>query len=168
MRGKVVARILEADMLLNVLTLSLALLTTTVSLVLGLGQTRATKQAAELQFNLGISQLRQQWINSLRELISSFLTDVTMMATGKYLNDPTIVQAEKRSEAACLLHTRISLMINRNEADHFSLVSKLHGLLDQIMKPDVDRESVERLIKESQELSQNILKREWDRLKHGK
>jgi hypothetical protein len=118
-----------------------------------------------------ITTSRQQWINNLRETISDFLAKANTvygLAKNHYANEQSILRIEQLAQ----LNYKIHLLINPNEEDHSKLarlVDYISSSLNKLAKTeDIDLihevgDKQEELIK----LSQQILKREWERVKAG-
>ena len=125
---------------------------------------------AALGFKLGISQFRQKWIEQLRDLLSEFMTEASHLSIEQQAGHVDPRANPRRTERIMLLDTKISLMLNRHEADHRKLLDLTFEIVQRSMLPTADTTGSaygERL-GEYVKLSQDILKREWDRLKNGK
>lgn len=103
--------------------------------------------AAELK----IAEFRQAWINSLREALSEFHSYGTIPG-----GNPKLEREFYR------LGTKIELLMNPNDPDYGALQECLYRYLDASDKEDIEKY---RLNTTLIDLSQGILKREWDRLK---
>jgi hypothetical protein len=123
-----------------------------------------------------ISANRQQWINTLRDCIADFQTKAKIANVESRLasNDITSIAADVKSHDEALKTMRfqlnkIALLINPNEKDHAELHSMMKDLWDLCINGDPsDQVSQERLQDSITSTSQRILKREWERVKHGK
>src|SRR4051812_35653930 len=124
----------------------------------------ATRSAAQIQFRLGVAQFRQQWINSLRQQISEFLTHVSFVGYDRRFQHEHPAQVLARVETATRLQTTIALMLNRRDGDHARLLQLLDDLLGEVTSnPDPANDTrAQSLAKECTRLSQDVLKREWD------
>jgi hypothetical protein len=116
-------------------------------LVSWLTQRSRSKQRA-LEKEIKLSEYRQLWINQLRDTIADFgaITSVE----GNW---------EKNKEKVIGLVFKIEMMMNPDDPDYKNLRAALKYRADSQVKsgmPDYDN-----LLK----VSQDILKREWDRLK---
>ena len=133
-------------------------------------KSRYSKEQIQMQINATVlSGNRQQWINSLRDQISEFLSAISMF---EILNGQLVGGSEeeikKYIERIYLLVAKIQLLLNPKENDHQNLI-KLLGEISAALqrstpRPEVlyDRKQV--IISKTQE----ILKREWERVKAGK
>ena len=101
-----------------------------------------------------ISNLRQHWIDALREDLASYFTAIEALHFESI--DTKKLEEEK---AAKLVYWRILLRLNRKEELHIELAQKLHQLLPQ------EKRSTE--IDDAYDLSRQILKQEWEVVKHG-
>jgi len=73
-------------------------------------------------------------------------------------------------ERAYLTETKINLLINPREKDHIQLTKLIRSAIEEIFKEKAEKDS-KRLIEIRDSiisLSQDILKREWERVKTGK
>ena len=117
-----------------------------------------------------LSENRQAWINLLRDTLSEYIS--AMVHTSAHQ-----AQAERdaRETLECLkklseLHTKIELMLNPNENDHLELMKVLDessklawrdNVQDITQMPIISANLRVKIV----ELSQSILKREWERVK---
>ena len=104
-----------------------------------------------------ISENRQKWINTLREDISSLLSNMT-----QYKPANTETRAIMFN-ALWLEYYKIQLLLNPNEDDHKELVTAIKNCLSSI---DADTEEFVKNQDFIIEISQKILKREWVRVKN--
>ena len=104
-----------------------------------------------------ITNNRQEWINSLRNEITSFLAVIASTSPSQDSSD--IPDSDMKS---LWLHSyKIQLLLNPNEKDHEQLINKIRTEIDNLHKNNEDT-----LISEIISLSQEILKREWVRVKN--
>jgi hypothetical protein len=96
-----------------------------------------------LAHQLKLAEMRQAWINRLRDALALFHS---------YAVTPNLDQREKREFYET--GTQIQLYMNPSDPNYDALDDLLNGCL--CGRPDIDQPYVE--------LSQRILKREWDRL----
>lgn len=103
-----------------------------------------------------ITNNRQEWINSLRDEITSFLAVVASTSPSQKV--PDIPDREMKS---LWLHSyKIQLLLNPSEDDHIQLVNKIRAEINNL-----NEQNGQTLISEIISLSQQILKREWGRVK---
>ncbi|NMR28071.1 hypothetical protein HH219_21575 [Pseudoalteromonas sp. NEC-BIFX-2020_015] len=103
-----------------------------------------------------IANNRQEWINSLRDEITSFLAVVASTSPSQHLTQMN--EAEKKN---LWLHSyKIELLINPKEKDHVDLVDKIREEINNLINL-----KEETLISDIISISQKILKREWDRVR---
>lgn len=112
---------------------------------------RTEQSKLAFQGTLKISEFRQNWINELRDCISDFQSHGVLPS-----NDPT------KDREFYRLGTKIELLMNPNDPDYDQLQGLMYEFLvaangDTISKYGNNAEFVE--------VSQRILKREWERLK---
>jgi hypothetical protein len=115
-----------------------------------------------------VSSNRQVWINSLRDTIAEYLAKAMMARTLnalEYAGDSSL----PRVEEILRLNTRIELLINPKEKDHAQLARQVSQMTDALnsQNPKNQAFDVDSCRKQIVELSQLILKREWDRVKAG-
>ncbi|MFK0334753.1 hypothetical protein ACIQUB_26960 [Rhizobium sp. NPDC090275] len=124
-----------------------------------------------------ISNNRQRWIETLRDLIAAFCAQVTTAAPmrrtlldangGILVTDPDILN---RLQEIMKTFTMIRLMTNPLEADHQELIMVLTKTMTTLRTAPLDEDldpSVRQAVEEVVQKSQIILKREWSRVKAG-
>ena len=111
---------------------------------------RETAQlSARLSANVKLAELRQAWLNSLREEMT---TMVALAVAGALKSGPT--------EAYSRAGTKIELLMNPADPDYAALKQAMGRLLG-IETGDEPRSANDQFV----EISQHILKREWEVLK---
>ena len=127
--------------------------------------------AAVIGWFVAISNHRQAWINSLRDDIATYLKEIEKYYYTSHqvlLNDKEdrIKElAEKNNDArsaVLFIYSRILLRLNRNEALHISLASKLNQLRT-VLSETPDSAQINELVM----TAQDVLKREWEVTKFG-
>jgi uncharacterized membrane protein len=124
-----------------------------------------------------ISNNRQRWIETLRDLIAAFCAQVTtavpMRRTlldangGILVTDPDILD---KLQEIMKTFTMVRLMINPLEADHQELIAVLTRTMTTLRTAPLDEDldpSVRQSVEDVVHISQIILKREWSRVKAG-
>jgi uncharacterized membrane protein len=124
-----------------------------------------------------ISNNRQRWIETLRDLIAAFCAQVTTAAPmrksllnangGILVSDPDIVL---KLQEIMKTFTKIRLMANPIEADHQELIAVLTRTMTTLRTAPLDDDlepNVRQAVEEVVEKSQVIFKREWVRVKAG-
>ena len=116
-----------------------------------------------------LSANRQAWINSLRDLISEYISVAALLHAEDWSDRKS--DFNERVERLSLVNARIQLMLNPKEEDHQRLVSLLGQLAltlgEQIasgQKKDSQKAGV--VVRQVVPLAQSILKREWERVKN--
>lgn len=110
-----------------------------------------------------LSTNRQAWINTLREEIAQYLSDLHILQFEKNLGS----EMDKKNCSLALKNAyfrrnKIQLLINPEEEDHQQLVSMIYDALPATSKSIEELNDIEaQLIA----ISQKILKREWMRVK---
>ena len=103
-----------------------------------------------------ITNNRQEWINSLRGEITSFLAEIASTSPSQSLEE-----ISSNDMKNLWTHSyKIELLINPKEDDHKKLVELIRKEIRHL-----NQLSSNTLISEIISLSQKILKREWDRVK---
>jgi hypothetical protein len=119
-----------------------------------------------------LSNNRQAWINTLRDLIAEFISICALIHSAKW-NVRAEREFDEKWERLALVDSKIRLLLNPNEEDHNHLV-KLMGDARRTLKIHATNEQDERfpewlaLSAELLPLAQTILKREWARVKRQK
>ena len=133
-----------------------------ISLKVAKRQTDAALSVADLNARSAVlSKNRQEWINTLRDELSFYISKVNMVL-------PKFVGGRDSPEFSALLSDialhqfKIKLLINPSEDDHQMLVDKVNEIAQYVfsfkgMPTDLNDELVA--------ISQKILKREWERVK---
>ena len=110
------------------------------------------------------SLLRQNWINSLREVFSNFLTHAE-----KYIDIPD----KNSKEAYCakielidIMH-QAKLFLNEKETKSKSLMKIMEGLPGKYEKKENNSKTYKEEKSELSSLMQRILKEEWNRVRDG-
>lgn len=113
--------------------------------------------------NTGVTQFRQQWINTLRDTISIFISKA----------EYTIVQTDKEKikeafSELCLAQYKIEMLLNPQENDHNEIIKQIKEIrylvYEEPEKEDKIWEEIDKLV----QLSKQVLKREWAVVKKGK
>lgn len=112
---------------------------------------RTEQSKLDLQVTLKISEFRQNWINDLRDCLSEFQSRGVLPD-----DDPRTDREFYR------LGTKIELLMNPNDPDYCQLQQLMYGFLSAA---DGDTLSKYRKNPTFVDISQRILKREWERLK---
>ncbi len=135
-------------------------------------------KTAKSQINANvISTNRAKWIETMRDLIASTISQMTAyMILRAHLDEQgprdVVTSAELlgRIEHGSQTISKIRLMINPNEVDNQQLMDLLDKALDCLRSQD-DQSQVQRQVetctKDIVQQSQTILKREWVRVKQG-
>jgi hypothetical protein len=115
-----------------------------------------------------VSNNRQQWINTLRDTIADFIAKQVMVRTRNeksFANDDSF----PRMEEMLRLAYKIQLLINPTEKDHAELVELIFDMANTVSRtsPRPKEFDLNRIVQRVVDLSQAILKREWDRVKCG-
>ncbi|HOI29912.1 MAG TPA: hypothetical protein PLZ15_09170 [Melioribacteraceae bacterium] len=111
-----------------------------------------------------LSGNRQDWINTLRDALSEFLSILFMISQAKLSKENDL----EKSETLLLLRFKISLLLNPQEDDHRQLDTFLdQGIkyLSAISKKEEPNRQFSEIKSDIITLSQTILKREWERVK---
>ena len=119
-----------------------------------------------------IATKRQEWINSLRDTISEYLSVLvtldkfyTMTDMHLRLKDEDKKELTITVEKATLLRAKINLLINPNEDDHKRLSSLIKDALVNLTERQIT--DLDNCITEITNLGQKILGDEWRKVKKG-
>jgi hypothetical protein len=129
-------------------------------------QIKSSQEIAKLDFNkVVMSGNRQEWINELRNLISSYMAQVDVYQS--IFTPSTPIETVKDQLAEILaLEIKIALMLNPAENDSIELTKFLH-LYTQAISREAITQPVDFLKGRIVEITQRILKTEWNRVKRG-
>ena len=122
-----------------------------------------------------VSANRQNWINDLRECVSGFMTSAKLATVEDALaSSPArsfAADAESHNEAMkqmTLLYNKAALLINPGEEDHRRLANLMIEMIEFCSNGDpLDYERHNELQDLITKVSQQVLKREWERVKRG-
>lgn len=117
-----------------------------------------------------LAMLREKWINDLRDQMSEFVSSISMLTlfvATKAIDKPSF---RDRYERVAFLNTKVKLLIDPNEPGHRELVEKNEELLskfwDVISKSESTKHiGIRKNIEEVIEISQKIMKKEWERIR---
>ena len=115
----------------------------------------AATHASNMQI---VAQMRQAWIDKLRELLAELLSSALHYHLAGYEN-----RTDKEYKRVTLLETHVKLMLNPNEEDHQELKKLVGEMVNELEKGRVN--DFQPLYAEVMHLSPRILKREWDRVR---
>jgi hypothetical protein len=121
---------------------------------------RQTLSSLEVANKQVVAPMRQAWINSLRDLLAEFAG-----ATLHYWAAGYDLRVDAEYLRLTLLEHKIRLMLNAKEEDHReveSLMRKVLNSLESGRGSDNDFHVNHRAL---MDLSRQVLKREWDRVK---
>ncbi len=140
------------------------------------------KRTIESQKEIAITEIkkniilgnRQRWISELRELISEIIGLMQLMDLTIQFRDKTNLWDNEnisRVNKLLKLECQIQLMLNLKEKNHRDLLAELKNYdfdFEEKLtedKKEEKKEKNEKIIKRVIELSQTILKEEWERIK---
>jgi hypothetical protein len=107
-----------------------------------------------------LSNNRQEWINSLRDNISEFMSLILIVKAAQHTSPSELLSINERLFST---RFRISLLLNPKEDDHKNLDELLETAIKGSFPPEgITAESIGVKILN---LSKSILKREWERVK---
>jgi hypothetical protein len=137
-----------------------------------------TLAVSRRQFNAAVlSTNRQRWIETLRDLVAeaiSLLVAALVVKSqwkdrwdeGRGALEADAALREKL-ERLVLTQSKISLLMNPNEADHQRLEQAIATAFKRVKQADATDSQSEADIEAITSLTQSILKREWHRVKTG-
>jgi len=145
-----------------------------VSLHIAKRQFRVSLDIAKQQFSASVLSVnRQEWINTLRDEIAELVADTIVLRreVKRFEQEPDRVFTRVAGVVRCAF--QIKLLINPKEADHVHLVDSIDRLLilvGEAVKKAGDKGIDSQFLTIRDEIvskSQEILKREWERVKLG-
>jgi hypothetical protein len=113
-----------------------------------------------------LSRNRQEWINTLRDNIAQFISLISTFAIE--IKDRNKKNTLDKMERVLLLQSMILLLINPKEEDHGKLDALMRdaiACLGELEKGETGEKNMPDIREEMLQLSQQILKREWKRVK---
>ena len=116
-----------------------------------------------------ISPIRQKWIDDLRDLVSTLLSKCRaslIMHEGHGLLDKDSPD-EALLKEILFLEQKLQLMLNPNEKDHQDLVKLVRAITDDVQHGAGNIIEFGQRISDAAACCKGILKREWERVKHG-
>ena len=131
----------------------LAVLIAWKSLVIAHRQMRAAVKVADKQIT---APMRQAWINKLRELLAKLTSTCT---------NYRVTGAEAQTSDLLFLLDHILLMLNPKEQKHQRLEDLIQKLVIELRDENEDKDKFIDLRADFLDLSREILKEEWDRVK---
>jgi hypothetical protein len=108
-----------------------------------------------------IGPMRQAWINRLREMIAELCAEVVVYGTFPK-GSLNITESIKK---IFLLHQEIKLTINPGEQSHKELESAISDMISALTEDPVSQDKLTKSRPKVQQLTQQILKTEWNRVK---
>jgi hypothetical protein len=156
----------------------ISLISACTALVASVVGPMVTLAVAKRQINANVvSANRHKWIEALRdslaELISMMAAVVVVKASwkgtwnrglGALEADPKLIEKVQR---IIELQWRIRLLLNPLEPDHQELAQSIHQAFLRLQEEGAAEEQTLHDIEHFSSLAQAILKREWQRVKHG-
>ncbi len=165
-----------------VVALLIGAISVVITIVIGKNQIRSSertlnrqidtsKEIAKLDFDkIVISGNRQEWINKLRDNISEYLAkaETYSIALLSPSNTPERLQGliNERLSDILALEAKIVLMLNSTETTSQQLIEFL-GLYTKCIFGETIGQSPEFLKQRIMDITKQILKREWERVKKG-
>lgn len=134
-----------------------------VTLTVAKRQADASKGTADLQARANVlSKSRQEWINTLRNEIAGFMSCMGHMLPSAVVGAANGGNTLQLTKDVRLHYAKVQLLINPNEPDHQALVNKMALMIEQLsqLRLNFDEANFELA-----SLAQQILKREWVRVK---
>jgi hypothetical protein len=156
----------------------LSLISACTALVASIAGPFVTLAVAKRNFNATVlSANRQKWIESLRDMLAELISlliaalvvkskwkDKWDRGRGPLIADPALLDKVQR---LVLAQTKIRLLLNPNEADHQHLFHAIDTATKRLQSEEALDSATESDIETITNLAQAILKREWQRVKHG-
>lgn len=155
-----VSNLLGAAASPEVIAALIALAGVLVSVLISLSLGLATRKYNYNQlFAQTVSQSRNIWLNEMREYISTLIANAKMLRNGKCAQE----NRDECFQNYYKVREQIMLRLNLNEALHETLKLNIVELDKMIDKTDLN--GFETIIDHIEELSQTILKEEWEKVK---
>ena len=124
------------------------------------------------------SEFRQAWINTIREDISKLIGQINSVSKLVIINKTSVEEEKSKTSNDVILgsvemrelQSKIELLINPKEKEHIELIALIDNIIQELKDYDhifEYQKKHENNIKKLTTLSQDILKKEWDRVKDG-
>lgn len=149
-----------------------AVISACVALVSAIVGPLISLKIAKKQINASIlSGNRQEWINTLRNEVSGFVSVISVLGAlraGSY-KGVTSDEANKFGREAVERKSKIELLLNPTESLHNELITAIEGAVSIAIHSELVPNAVEqrRYIDQILNKSKTILKQEWVRVKKG-
>jgi hypothetical protein len=149
-----------------------AVISACVALVSAIIGPLVSLKIARKQINASIlSGNRQEWINTLRNEVSGFVSVISLLGalrSGGY-KGVTSDEANKFGREAMERKSKIELLLNPSESLHNELIAAIENALSIAIHAEIEPNAVEqrRYIDQILNKSKTILKQEWVRVKKG-
>ena len=116
-----------------------------------------------------VSMNRQKWIDDLRDQLSELISLLNYINVAFHSHLSNKENFMEKLERVKFIQTKIMLLINPIEEDHVKLTSLISSAIEEIIKGKKEElpNKLHEYIKALVELSQKVLKREWERVKKG-
>lgn len=139
-----------------------------LSLYLGRKQQAVTLDIAARQISASVvSASRQQWIDRVRDTIAEYMSAVSQLGFQGGISYERKDDA-LRHEKVMLLQNRIVLLLDPNEPDHQALIAMMSQVMIRAYEAGPESwRALTNTLREMTVLSQQIFKREWERVKAG-
>jgi hypothetical protein len=137
-----------------------------------------TLVVARRQINANVVSVnRQKWIDALRDLLAELVSLLVAVVVtrrtwrGQWNEGMAAIEARPelltKLERIVLVQWKIRLLINPNERDHQALYRSIEQALEHARSEQAAEAEMTADIEAITALSQQILKREWERVKRG-
>lgn len=136
------------------------LIPTTIPIIIGLITFRIAKKQIN---NTGVTQFRQQWINSLRDTLSVFISKAEYIFITE--DDEKVDEAYRDMVEA---QYKIELLLNPEEIDHNRVTSLLEEIRKIVFEEKIEEEIFDKKVSDLLKEAKKVLKREWIVVKQGK
>ena len=117
-----------------------------------------------------IAEMRQAWINTLRDCVADFLSLVARSEIAWRYRDPHGVDDFPEGEAKLMLpENKIELLLNPQREQHRELITLTHQMIDLIFKSKKELSEDEFIDRKAgleiaiSAVTQHIIRREWTR-----
>jgi hypothetical protein len=156
----------------------LSLVSACTALVASIAGPFVTLIVAKRNFNATVlSANRQKWIETLRDMLAELISlliaalvvkenwkDKWDRGRGALAAEPALLDKVQRM---VLTQTKIRLLLNPNDADHQRLYHAIDAASNRLQSEEAQESETQADIETIAKLAQAILKREWQRVKHG-
>lgn len=124
---------------------------------------RQIESSEKIALKQVVAPMRQAWINGLRDKVSRLCAEAEYCCYNQVAGSGVSSEYKEQARELHRLEKEIALTINPSEEDHKHLVRNIRDMLLCVSTKDV--RGLQTALQKTMELTQKILKTEWNRVK---